>query len=149
MGKHSNFIGTLSRPVNDVLYVPSKPYLLYEASLKEQVMYPDVICDEERLLEAVETTKLLNLFNQNPKLNESDQQKLMLCRMIYHEPRFVLLDDCVRNIDTEYLLSIIKYLQKKQVGIIIACSPTEGFRNRIRFDLEIVLKGNKHEIQLG
>ena len=157
-------MGDISRPRNGVICVPSKPYLIIEGSLREQIAYPEIRnIDESRIDSAIAVARISHLFAENgisksesgsAILGDSDQQKLMLARLIYHRPKYALLDDCWKNLDMEHFASILSYLKSElNCGIIVASSASNV--NAVKsmnfaFDLEIVLSNGKqpprHEI---
>lgn len=159
-------MGEVSRPKSGVYCVLSKPYLLSDASLKDQISYPDCgDVDNERLTNAVRIARISHLFEKEARLGaslmtEQDQQKLMIARLVYHRPRYALLDDCFKALDLEHFASIINYLASEcQCGVVIACQSTtaESLKNlngggtsKLKFNLEVILSSNKqsprHEI---
>jgi putative ATP-binding cassette transporter len=156
MGTWQPTMGEVSRPALDskeVVCVPQKPYILVEASLREQVIYPESVdskaVDNDRLLEALEVTGLLHLFQshgtKSSSLTEAEQQKLMLCRLIYHNPRFALFDDCVKGLDLDYVVQILKFLKGKNCSVILACQPTyaDAVRAKVDFDAELSFTGRQ------
>jgi putative ATP-binding cassette transporter len=60
--------GSILRPPNsEVIFIPQKPYLLFVATLKEQIMYPHTLTDEnsisdDQLCELLEFVHLSRLF---------------------------------------------------------------------------------------
>jgi ABC-type uncharacterized transport system fused permease/ATPase subunit len=158
-------MGEISRPRTGVYCVPSKPYLLLEGSLKDQVCYPDMgaAVDQERLQAAIKATNIGHLFSVNgiarsgsgsALMGDSDQQKLMLARLIYHRPKYALLDDCWKHLEKEYLSGILRYLKSDLgCGIVVATVDGEPLSNvafGFKFDTELILNNAKqpprHEI---
>ena len=158
-------MGEVSRPRTGVYCVPSKPYLLLEGSLKDQVCYPDTgsSAEQDRLQTAIKATNIGHLFTANgvarsgsgsALMGDSDQAKLMLARLIYHRPKYALLDDCWKNLDLEYFCGILKYLKNElNCGIVIATVDASSLLSHsfgFSFDLELGLGNSKqpprHEI---
>ena len=158
-------MGEVSRPRAGVCCLPPKPYLLLEGSLRDQICYPDTgdSVEQESLQAAIKATNISHLFtvtgigrsgSGSALMGETDQAKLMLARLIYHKPRYALLDDCWKNLDPEYFCGILKYLKNElNCGLVLATldastllSPSFGFS----FDLELALNNTKqpprHEI---
>jgi ABC-type uncharacterized transport system fused permease/ATPase subunit len=161
-------MGEVSRPKEGVLCVPSKPYLLLEGSLKQQICYPDSdeLIDQHRMDAAVEVARIGHLFtvngiarntNGSAVMGEADQQKLMLARLVYHAPKYALLDDCWGKLEVSHFCAVLNYLKKELgCGIVLAGgasvvdplkSPEFGFP----FDKELILsprgkKPPRHEI---
>jgi ABC-type uncharacterized transport system fused permease/ATPase subunit len=158
-------MGDISRPRGGVFCVPSKPYLLLEGSLRDQIAYPETAknIDTSRLESAIAVARISHLFGDqgitrsesgSALLGESDQQKLMFARLIYHRPKYALLDDCWKSIDMEHFSSILSYLKSElNCGVIVASS-SSGVNTiksiNFAFDLEILLSNGKqpprHEI---
>ena len=158
-------MGEISRPRTGVYCVPSKPYLLLEGSLKDQVCYPDMgaAVDQERLQAAIKATNIGHLFSVNgiarsgsgsALMGDSDQQKLMLARLIYHRPKYALLDDCWKHLDKDYLSGVLRFLKNELgCGIVVATVDGEPLSNvsfGFKFDIELILNNSKqpprHEI---
>ena len=155
-------MGEVSRPKTGVSCVPSKPYLILEGSLRDQVCYPDSgsTIDGEKLQIAMQVCKIGHLFTPNgiarsgsgsALMAEADQQKLMLARLVYHRPRFALLDDCWSKLDLDYLVGVLRFLRTDlQCGVVLATANPESLKSAYPFDLELVLSNGKqpprHEI---
>lgn len=160
-------MGEISRPRNGVFCVPSKPYLMLEASLKEQICYPDSVesLDPVRMETAVSIARISHLFTTQGKqrsgvgtalLGEGDLQQLMIARLVYHRPKYALLDDCWRSIDQKHLMTILNFLKSDlKCGLILAtqtssAKPLKAPEFGFPFDLELVLSNGKqpprHEI---
>ena len=160
-------MGEISRPRHGVYCVPSKPYLVLEASIKEQVAYPDPAesIDAVKLQTAIDVARVGHLFASNgisrsgsgtALMGEADQQRLMLARLLYHQPKFALLDDCWKHLDSGHFATVLSHLKHvMNCGVMVACqtaaveamkSPEFGFD----FDLELILSNGKqpprHEI---
>jgi ABC-type uncharacterized transport system fused permease/ATPase subunit len=154
-------MGEVSRPRTGVHCVPSKPYLLLEGSLKDQVCYPDKTIDQERLQAAIKATNIGHLFSVNgisrsgsgsALMGDTDQAKLMLARLIYQGPKYALLDECWKHLDVEYMRGILKYLKEElNCGVVLATvDPTPFVNAGFTFDVELGLNNSKqpprHEI---
>ena len=160
-------MGEVSRPKLGVFCVPAKPYLLVEGSLKHQICYPDSdeLIDQERLDTAIDVARIPHLFTVNGiarngsgsvVMGEMDQQKLMFARLVYHRPKYALLDDCWSKLDPSHFCEILLFLKKElSCGVVVACSNTEGIKSPdfgFSFDLELMLpsaqakKPPRHEI---
>ena len=158
MGTWPVAMGDVCRPLNGVCCVSQKPYIVLESSLREQIIYPDSLntINNEKLVTAIETAKIGNLVgnqanHRSTSLTDSEQQRLMIARLIYHEPKFALLDDCFKGLDTEYVIDILRYLRARRTAIIIACQPTfaETIKGKFTFDMELSLstkQPTRHEL---
>lgn len=155
-------MGEVSRPKSGVLCVPAKPYLILEGSLKDQVCYPDsgASIDADRLQTAIQVCKISHLFTTtgigrsgsgSALMGDVDQQKLMLARLVYHRPRYALLDDCWNKLETDYFVGVLRYLQSDlQCGVVLATCNADTLKTAYPFDLELVMSNGKqpprHEI---
>ena len=157
-------IGEISRPKSGVYCLLSKPYLMLDASLKEQIIYPDSIdsLDTESLNAAIQLARVSHLFssgkgaNASALLSDADQQKLMIARLIYHKPKFALLDDFFKSIEIDHFRQVLMYLRNElNAGVIVACSSAmaDSLKSAdfgFAFDLELILPSGKqpprHEI---
>lgn len=150
-------MGEVSRPKEGVFCVPSKPYLILEGSLKEQICYPesDELIDQEGLDAAIEVSRIGHLFTVNgiarnsagsAVMGELDQQKLMIARLVYHKPKYALLDDCWNRLEAGHLYAILKYLiNDLNCGVVLACANGEALKNPefgFHFDLELTLSSH-------
>lgn len=148
-------MGEISRPKLGIHAVLSKPYLMLEAGLKEQIIYPESPenVNIEALNSAIQVARISHLFERKDSqastlLSDAEQEKLMIARLIYHKPKFALLDDCFRHIETDHLRQILMYLRNELgAGILVACSTTlaETIRDNcgFKFDLELILPSGK------
>jgi ABC-type uncharacterized transport system fused permease/ATPase subunit len=139
--------------------------MLSDASLRDQITYPDAprtAVDTDQLNQAVRVARIAHLFDKESRLggssvlNEQDQQKLMLARLVYHRPKYALFDDCFKTLDREHFNEIVNFLTREcQCGVVIACSPEMADslkkpESNFSANIEIILSPNKqsprHEI---
>ena len=157
VGSWPVMLGEVCRPSHGVYCVPQKPYVVLESSLREQVIYPDPInsCDNELLMEVVKVAKLTHLFtspgSKGSTLSEAEQQKLMICRLLYHKPEFALLDDSFKGLDNEYAIDILRYLKRTKCAVVLVCNQSLGdtLKAKHACDAELVLSNKqppKHEL---
>ena len=105
--------GTVALPARDELvYLSQKPYM-YSGSLAEQLMYPtlpgvvigeNIVFDESsatRCLASVELSHLVarcdgfsGRLNWDEVLSGGEKNRLAIARLLYHKPRFAVLDEC-------------------------------------------------------
>ena len=157
MGSWPTMLGEVCRPASGVFCVPQKPYVVLESSLREQVIYPDPVssCDNDWLMEVVKVAKLHHLFtapsSKSSSLSDAEQQKLMLCRLLYHKPQFALLDDSFKGLDAEYAIDILRHLKKTKCAVVLVCNQSLGdlLKAKHSCDAELVLSTKqppKHEL---
>jgi ABC-type uncharacterized transport system fused permease/ATPase subunit len=150
-------MGEVSRPKQGVICVLAKPYLLSNASFKEQIVYPHSVerdgVDIARLSAVVQLMRLSHLVEESAEnagtvLSDVDMQKMMIARALYHRPKYLLLDECFGKLDPGHIADLVDFLRAEEnCGIVIACtSPVaQTLKGGIRktFDFEIVLSSGK------
>ncbi|KAF4662822.1 ATP-binding cassette sub- D member 2 [Perkinsus chesapeaki] len=118
-------IGELARPKHGVVLVPQKLYMLRESSAKQQIAYPEgspeSAADEDRVAEAMRICEL-DMLSGRHTLSESEQERVVLARLLYHKPRFALIDDCLRCTDPKLVGEVVSILRQDGCGIVIASS---------------------------
>ena len=130
--------GILHKPaLNEIFYVPQRPYLP-NGTLRDQLIYPD--SHEEQKKKGVTDKNLDDLLREvrldylvareggyeaendwNDVLSGGEKQRMALGRLIYHKPKYAILDECTSavSVDVEGHL----YTHMKAQGItLITCS---------------------------
>ncbi|KAN0016203.1 hypothetical protein ACTFIU_006165 [Dictyostelium citrinum] len=132
------FRGSIDRPENgDMFFLPQQPYLIF-GTLEEQVLYPfskkqkripkstmkelfqrfdiDYLLDRERFIKKSAQVNDLthNWLNQ---LSPGEQQLIAIIRLIYHKPKFALMDESTSSIPQS--LEERVYSVAKELGITI------------------------------
>jgi ABC-type uncharacterized transport system fused permease/ATPase subunit len=120
------YAGTVHCPCrSEFFYITNLPYLPY-GTLGSQFSYPKVPEDLQLINSIIQLTKLdkvLKKYDLNDiqdwssLLSLKHQQLLGLGRLIYHKPKFIVLDECTTAISTEQEIEIYSYL--KSIGITI------------------------------
>ncbi|KAM9956506.1 hypothetical protein ACTFIR_003224 [Dictyostelium discoideum] len=132
------FKGSIDRPENeDMFFLPQQPYLIF-GTLEEQILYPfskkqkripksimrelfqrfdiDYLIDRERFIKKSAQVNDLthNWLNQ---LSPGEQQLIAIIRLIYHKPKFALMDESTSSIPQS--LEERVYYVAKELGITI------------------------------
>lgn len=96
-----------------ILFTPQMPYVLNEASLKENICYPDRPDDyaDERVIEVLQLVELEHVvpfLNQNDRngtpwraLSVGEKQRLVFARIHLQQPDIVLLDEASSALDAD------------------------------------------------
>jgi ABC-type uncharacterized transport system fused permease/ATPase subunit len=113
--------GTVRKPAfDDMFYVPQQPYMSL-GTLRDQIIYPDSHADmrakgftDEHLLALLERTHTAHVVRREPQgfdavrdwksaLSGGLLQRTALARVLYHRPKFAILDECTSavSIDVE------------------------------------------------
>ena len=122
--------GRLERPhISELFYLPQKPYLS-EGTLEQQLIYPHLTMklgySREKLMKLMEYVELIQLVKHgendldtvedwNSKLGQGEKQRVAMVRMIYHSPKFAILDECTSTVSLEMESKF--YNKCKKMGI--------------------------------
>mmetsp|Transcript_5767 Transcript_5767/g.21807 ORF Transcript_5767/g.21807 Transcript_5767/m.21807 type:complete len:1437 (-) Transcript_5767:153-4463(-) len=143
---------------NGMFFLSQKAYMLPQGSLKEQIMYPKSLNDgflsdlEARtLLDKVNLSYLLKRFDLNEPLDESknwasilsggEQQRLSVCRVLYHRAKFCVCDESTSALDTENEKLMYETMCHAKDESI--CVVSVGHRDSLRQFHEFVLELDK------
>uniref|UniRef100_A0A7S4I3S4 ABC transporter domain-containing protein n=1 Tax=Vannella robusta TaxID=1487602 RepID=A0A7S4I3S4_9EUKA len=147
--------GTITKPNHsEIFYIPQHPYFPV-GTLKEQIIYPMTLQqftshghhdgDLYKLLEFVHLTSLLDSHGWYKRadweslISMSDLQRLAVCRIFFHQPRFAILDMAMCMVDAGVEMSI--YQQAKEMGITFI-TVTEHQSLQSLHESVLTLKGN-------
>jgi len=122
--------GRLERPhIKELFYLPQKPYLS-EGTLEQQLIYPHLAMKSgftrENLMELMDYVELIQLVKNgendldmvedwHSKLGQGEKQRIAMVRMIYHSPKFAILDECTSTVSAEMEAKF--YNKCKEIGI--------------------------------
>ena len=106
--------GQMERPdLSELFYIPQKPYLS-TGSLKHQITYPNIKYgardEDQRIIDLLKFVNLHDLFKQyglyqsnnwSEILSGGQKQRIALARLLFHQPKFAILDECSSMISKE------------------------------------------------
>ena len=161
------FSGTVHKPkMEDMFYIPQRPYLPH-GTLRDQIIYPHTIkimrshgisdLDLEELMKIVKLEEIIDkrggfdkIEDWNDTLSGGQKQRIAMCRLLYHKPKYAILDECTSavSIEAEGLI----YQHFKDVGItLITVSHRESlikYHNHVlKFDGEE--NANYYDIEMN
>lgn len=127
--------GTVHRPPPaDIFYIPQRPYLPH-GSLRQQITYPDSLramrakgVTDADLLQLLRLLGLEDLVASQPAgwdtvaewrevLSVGWQQRVAMARLLYHRPRYAILDECTSSVTLE--MEKTMYEQAKAMGVTL------------------------------
>lgn len=108
----------------DVMLAPQRPYLLHE-SVIDNITYPLKI--RNRKVNEEELANLLDIFNLSDKINQyarglssGERQKVSIIRCMLCQPRYLIIDEALSNLDSESTIAVEKLLkQNKDITVIL------------------------------
>lgn len=130
-----HFDGTVTMPnYGDIMYVPQKAYMP-PGTLRDQVIYPDT--KEEMLRKGWSDEKLNELFKKcflekiPPReggwdavndfydvFSGGEKQRCSMARLIYHKPKFAVLDDCTSATSIESEGPIYEFVKEQGITML-------------------------------
>lgn len=126
--------GRLVKPAKDQLfYICQKPYMTL-GSFRSQLIFPDKesrLSDEQLtdILDVVELRYLLGRDHTFDSVNDwqdvlsgGEKQRMALARLIYHRPKFAILDECTSAVAIDVEQKIYKYLSEQMDCTLLSVS---------------------------
>lgn len=130
--------GLLSKPNDeDIMYLPQVPYFLQNASLRDQIIYPLTEIeflekgyrDEDliQLLDLVQLDYLVGRLGEkkinaiqdwNGVLSGGEKQKLNFARILFRNPKMVILDDATNALSNDAEDYLYELLISKKIAFI-------------------------------
>ena len=149
--------GRLERPsISELFYLPQKPYLS-EGTLEQQLIYPHLEMKAEysreklmTLMEYVELTQLVRngiedldtTEDWQSKLGQGEKQRIAMVRMIYHSPKFAILDECTSTVSNEMEAKFYNKCKKLGISLLTISHRVSLFKYH-DFHLRIEKEGAK------
>lgn len=128
------FSGVVYKPrMEEMFYIPQRPYLPH-GTLRDQIIYPHTVekmkslgnndMGLEKLMKIVKLDEIIDKrggFEQiedwNDTLSGGQKQRIAMCRLLYHKPKFAILDECTSAVSMEAEGDIYQHF--KDVGITL------------------------------
>eukprot|EP01060_Flectonema_neradi_P008536 TRINITY_DN1609_c1_g2_i2.p1 TRINITY_DN1609_c1_g2~~TRINITY_DN1609_c1_g2_i2.p1 ORF type:complete len:1213 (+),score=214.39 TRINITY_DN1609_c1_g2_i2:48-3686(+) len=123
--------GQITKPSAGMFYLPQKPYSV-EGSVAQRMLYPGSLpsnaeTDMElvgRIEECLRLTGLQNLFTNTSIFDEisglslGEEQRLAIARLLYHKPKFVILDECTSAVSHAMERQLYVLCKENGIGYI-------------------------------
>lgn len=103
---------------DEITLMPQKPYLL-QRTVYENIIYPlqirNIPTDNDRIDTYLEKTNLLHKKKQYARtLSSGEQQKISFIRALVFEPKFIMIDETLSNLDIDSLNVFLEWLEEWQ-----------------------------------
>ncbi|KAH9811020.1 ABC transporter transmembrane region 2-domain-containing protein [Melampsora americana] len=126
--------GTVTKPpASEFTYIPQRPYLSL-GTLRDQIIYPDTkiemhtrgVADSDlmRILAIVELDGIVEreggwdvTREWRDALSGGDKQRLAICRLYYHCPKYAILDECTSAVTLD--IERVMYEHATELGITL------------------------------
>eukprot|EP01065_Artemidia_motanka_P009332 TRINITY_DN14767_c0_g1_i1.p1 TRINITY_DN14767_c0_g1~~TRINITY_DN14767_c0_g1_i1.p1 ORF type:complete len:1169 (+),score=129.54 TRINITY_DN14767_c0_g1_i1:54-3509(+) len=134
------------RGQHGVFFVPQRAYLT-DGTLREQLTYPDSsdASDEAEtqvltdIIKDLELGRVLQMFGLDSPvawsevLSGGEAQRVCIARMLWHRPRFAVMDDSTSALDPELEVRVLLRLRRRRIGVLMTSGrePKSGTCERI------------------
>ena len=113
----------------------SQDIFMFDGSIKENIAYPDIGCDDEQINKAAALSQCSEFIEKLPnkydtligergqKLSAGQKQRIAIARALYKNPPILIFDEATSAIDneTEHLIQIaLNEISKNRTTIVIA-----------------------------
>lgn len=113
----------------------SQDIFMFDGSIKENIAYPDIGCDDEQINKAAALSQCSEFIEKLPnkydtligergqKLSAGQKQRISIARALYKNPPILIFDEATSAIDneTEHLIQIaLNEISKNRTTIVIA-----------------------------
>jgi len=127
--------GYVMKPkTEDMYYIPQRPYLPM-GTLRDQIIYPDSVeqmkakgYTDEKLQEILEIVRLAYIPGREggydsqrvwfDVLSGGEKQRTAFARLIYHKPKFVILDECTSAVSSDVEGHLYTHLKSMNITMI-------------------------------
>jgi len=127
--------GRLTKPPQDqIFYIPQRPYLP-NGTLRDQLIYPMTVEEmndkgytDDDLLQLLGEVRLAYLVDReggwdkendwNDVLSGGEKQRMAMGRLIYHKPRFAILDECTSAVSMDVEGHLYTYMKSQGITLI-------------------------------
>jgi len=121
--------GTVNGDLDDVQFLPQRPYFMPQMSLRDQITYPKINVEKlddyiRSLLASVELSEMLRRYKLDDVedwqmiLSGGQKQRIIWARLLFHNPKAAYLDEATAAINEESVRPLYALLKKKDVTII-------------------------------
>ena len=142
----------------------SQDIFMFDGSIKENIAYPDINCDDEQVNKAATLSQCSEFIDKLPdkydtligergqKISAGQKQRIAIARALYKNPPILIFDEATSSIDneTEHLIQIaLNEISKNRTTIVIAhrLSTVRNADNIIVIgDGNIIEKGNHNQL---
>lgn len=127
--------GLLHKPsIDSIFYIPQRPYLP-NGTLRDQIIYPDSPAQQkakgitdEQLTELLQEVRLEYLVAReggwdaendwNDVLSGGEKQRMAMGRLIYHRPKYAILDECTSAVSIDVEGHLYTHMKKQGITLI-------------------------------
>jgi ABC-type uncharacterized transport system fused permease/ATPase subunit len=127
--------GVLHKPdLKNIFYIPQRPYLP-SGTLRDQLIYPheyeEMIAtggSDEQLIEVLGQVRLAYLVEReggfdkvndwNDVLSGGEKQRMAMGRLIYHKPKYAILDECTSAVSIDVEGHLYTYMKEQGITLI-------------------------------